>query len=132
VEPFTIVTIDQQNKDITLFNEFIWDGANKHFRHLDKNTPQLWSSVTLYSPENRKLRTQWFQKFLESNKQPISKEKILNFHSGQHTTDAAINLVMEREGGLKTVSITQVSPVQDGLQMHYFDLMNNENKSIHI
>jgi uncharacterized protein with NRDE domain len=130
VEPFTIVTIDQQNKDITFFNEFIWDGTSKHFRHLDKNTPQLWSSVTLYSEENRKLRKQWFQKFLESNNQPISAEKILSFHSGQHTSDAAINLVMEREGGLKTVSITQVFPVQDGLQMRYFDLIENSQSEL--
>jgi hypothetical protein len=41
-----------------------------------------------------------------------------------------VNLVMEREDGLKTVSITQVIPENGKFRMHYFDLHNQHNTSL--
>lgn len=132
IEPFTMLTIDQRDGKIRHFSEFIWDGNTKHFRELDKQQSQIWSSVTLYNPENRILRNQWFKQFLNENAGRISPEKILAFHSGTHTSDTAIDVVMEREGGLKTVSITQVVPAEGKLWMNYVDLQNNTLQEIEL
>ena len=129
VEPFTIITIDRENRKIKNFNEFIWDGKHKNYRFLDANQTYLWSSVTLYNKKTRKTREQWFQDFLFNSQGAISPEKMMMFHSGKHTTDKTINLVMEGDGGLRTVSISQVVPRENGFRMEYSDLLAN-NKTV--
>ncbi|GAH49701.1 unnamed protein product, partial [marine sediment metagenome] len=94
VEPFTILNLDQEKGKISNLSEFIWDGTQKHFRKLDKQQPWLWSSVTLYSPENRELRKQWFRRFLQVNEGDLTPESVISFHSGTHTSDNSINIIM--------------------------------------
>lgn len=132
VEPFTIVALKQNNGIIQNLDEFIWDGNDKHFRQLEKNSPYIWSSVTLYNEEHRKTRKEWFELFYKANSRNISKEKIFDFHSGKHTNDNTINVIMQREGGLKTVSITQVLSIGNKVQMIYSDLLNNSVKEIEL
>jgi uncharacterized protein with NRDE domain len=128
VEPFTIVAIEQNNDIVYNLTEFVWDGNNKHFKQLDKDRPYIWSSVTLYNEEHRKLREDWFNKFLAENNNKLSPEKILAFHSGNHTIDNTINIVMQREEGIETVSITQVTSESGRVKLFYSDVLN---KSIH-
>jgi hypothetical protein len=130
VEPFTIVSVEQHADNISHLSEFVWDGIQKHFRLLNPEESQIWSSVTLYSGEQRELRRQWFNRFLKQVNGSLTTEKILGFHSGTHTCDHSINVVMEREGGLKTVSITQVVPENGKFSMKYFDLHNQQNSSL--
>lgn len=125
VEPFTIIVVEQEKGRVTGMFEFVWDGNKKHVRKPDPMKPALWSSVTLYSAENRKHRKEWFSNFLESHNGSLTPEKVFEFHAGTHTTDHSVNLVMEREGGLKTVSITQVTTYNDIFVMTYHDLINN-------
>jgi len=132
VEPFTIVTIEQKNAAIHNFSEFVWDGKEKHFRELDKNNPYIWSSVTLYSEEHRKMRKEWFTRFFQEFKNDISPDNVFGFHSGKHTNDNSINVIMQRDGGLKTVSITQITPNNGKLVMRYSDLLNNSNHELEI
>jgi len=132
VEPFTIVALKQREGTIQDFTEFIWDGNDKHFRQLDITQSYIWSSVTLYNEEHRKTRKEWFERFYKEHKSNITKEKIFDFHSGHHTNDNAINVIMQREGGLKTVSITQISALGQLLQMNYSDLLNNTVKVIEL
>lgn len=124
IEPFTIVTIDANGQEVNHFSEFIWDGETSHLRELNPEEPHIWSSATLYSAEHRELRKQWFKSFLTNINGNLSPENIFDFHSGTHTKDSSINVVMERSGGLKTVSITQVFPKKGKLNMNYFDLHN--------
>lgn len=132
VEPFTIISVENSESGISHFSEFIWDSVQKHFRLLNADEPQIWSSVTLYSKQNRDLRGQWFRRFLEQQNGDLSPESILSFHAGKHTNDRSVNLVMEREDGLKTVSITQVIPENGKFRMHYIDLHNQQNASLEI
>ncbi len=132
IEPFTIVTVEKNKDRISHFSEFIWDGNNKHFRQLDPAKPQIWSSVTLYTPENRQLREQWFNSFLKERNGSISPEKVFEFHSGKHIDDNSINVIMEREGDLKTVSITQVITMGSSFKMKYFDLYKNVETEIEL
>jgi hypothetical protein len=126
VEPFTILTVDQSNGQVNHFSESIWDGQEIHFKELDIDKHCLWSSVTLYSPENRIQRKSWFQLFLDSHPDSITPAAIWSFHQSRHTSDNNINLLMEREGGLKTVSITQVYTECGRLRMHYNDLIEDK------
>jgi hypothetical protein len=132
VEPFTIILIEKMESEISHFSEFIWDGAIKYFRMLNSKNPHIWSSVTLYNEEHRNLRRQWFNQFITENNGSISSEIIIQFHAGTHTFNKSINMLMEREGGLKTVSITQVVPENGKFRMDYFDLNNRQNTSIKI
>lgn len=129
VEPFTIVTLDRDDWS-TSFHEFVWDGINKYLSELDMNVPHIWSSVTLYNEEQRMLRNDWFNRFHMSSGNNISPEKVLSFHTGIHTPDDSINVVMNRAGGMKTVSITQITPENGKLLMHYTDLLNNSNHQL--
>ncbi|MDT8402299.1 MAG: NRDE family protein [Bacteroidales bacterium] len=125
-EPFTVVTIDLKNERISGFTEFIWDGSTKQMKELNPDLPHFWSSVTLYSDSERKLREKWFKKFLGGQDLSISPEQVMSFHSGRHTPDERVNLVMRRDQGLKTVSITQVKHVDGKFAMKYLDLVEDE------
>jgi hypothetical protein len=126
VEPFTIITIEQVQGSVRHFSESLWDGNKKHFRELDLQHPYIWSSVTLYSNELRIVRNGWFHKFIAEFYPRITPENILKFHLGTHTADRSSNVLMERDGGLKTVSITQVTANEGKQHMKYIDLVENQ------
>jgi hypothetical protein len=132
IEPFTVVTVEKKETKINHFSQFVWDGNKKHFRELDPEKSQIWSSATLYTTEHRQLRTQWFSRFLQERNGSISSENILEFHSGTHIDDNSINVIMAREGGLKTVSITQVEPIKSSFKMMYFDLYKETETQIEL
>lgn len=132
VEPFTIVTIDHHQGVISGMSQCIWDGSARHYRKLDQRHPFIWSSVTLYDEEHRNLRREWFQKFYTEHQSNMQPGKVLQFHSGTHTDDSSVNVVMERTGGLKTVSITQVTPKSGRIVMQYYDLIENTEHRIQI
>jgi hypothetical protein len=132
VEPFTIVALEHKAGIVTTLIEFIWDGNTKYFRHLDSNDAHIWSSVTLYNNEHRKMRKEWFENFYNANKEEITPEKIMDFHSGTHSKDDSINIMMQRTGGLKTVSITQISITDNRSKMSYFDLLNESVNAIEV
>lgn len=131
-EPFTIISIEHKKGIVTTMFEFIWDGKQKHISKLNPDKPAIWSSVTLYSSNDRELRRIWFDQFLKENHATLNSEKVYAFHSGSHTTDQSINLLMEREGGLKTVSITQVMPVENGFTMNYADLLSQTEHQVNL
>ncbi|NBC82882.1 MAG: hypothetical protein GVY19_05820 [Bacteroidetes bacterium] len=125
VEPFTIISITHDKKQAVGLTEFIWNGDDKHFRVPDKNKPHIWSSATLYDEEQRKLRQQWFKRFLAEEWKNLSPEKVLAFHTGSYTNNKSIDVVMQRQSGISTVSITQVIPKKGKCHMSYNDLLNN-------
>ncbi len=131
-EPFTIVALKQSKDVVQDFQEFIWDGSEKHFRVLDKKHPHIWSSVTLYDKEQRQLKRAWFEKFCQQYKNSITKEKIVDFHCGNHTDGKSKNMLIQQNGDLKTVSISQVLLANEKLQMDYFDLLNDSVKEVEL
>ncbi|MGM0566397.1 MAG: NRDE family protein [Bacteroidota bacterium] len=132
VEPFTIVALKQSNGTMQDFEEFIWDGNDKHFRQLDIRSPHIWSSVTLYNEEQRKAKRKWFERFYKEHKNAITKEKIVDFHSGNQANNHSESITTHRDGDLKTVSISQVSISNNKVQMNYYDLLTNSVKEIEL
>lgn len=131
-EPFTLLTLDFNAEKIISFSELIWDGKDKHFRALDTSLAYIWSSVTLYTEANRKERKDWFRKFLKESKMNPLPAELIRFHSGKHTSDNTVNVVMEREDGIKTVSITQIIQEGNSLKMNYSDLIKQKEASIEL
>jgi hypothetical protein len=78
------------------------------------------------------MREQWFKNFIKNISGRITADEVLTFHSGKHTNDISNNLIMERDGGLKTVSITQVLSISDSFNMKYHDLIGKSQHELTI
>ncbi|WP_378182993.1 NRDE family protein [Aquimarina sp. SS2-1] len=120
IEPFTIVAANWKS-DLEFF-ELVWDGRQKHVRALEKET-HIWSSSTLYTPEMKKTREDWFDVFQKAN--VLSVDMLLDFHKNAGIGDKDIDLQIDR-GFLKTRSITQIVKNGEELSMRYEDLQKKE------
>lgn len=113
IEPFTLVVVTWAEK-LRLF-EFIWDGELRYFKELAPS-PFIWSSSTLYDDQMKRMRVEWFDKWLSSN--DISSNGILDFHKNAGIGNREIDVFMKREK-VGTVSITQVSKIRNDVDMVY-------------
>jgi len=115
-EPFTMLLVDAFRAES--LHELIWDGTEK--RHLVKNTsmPGLWSSVTLYSDEERCRKKNIFSSIIE--KTGIEdKSRIFELHAkGIESNGFYLNNPF-----LRTISITQIEINENGVSMNYFDFL---------
>lgn len=116
IEPFTLVLFTSGN-----LWECRWDGTRKYFQLLDKSKEYIWSSSTLYDKMAVAKRNSWFQDWWDSGG-PRDSRDILNFHRTAGKGDLKDGLVMNREGKLKTLSITQIQMNKDKVSMVYLDL----------
>lgn len=132
VEPFTLIAIENYKKRIRM-QEFRWDGSKKHINNKDICQPHIWSSSTLYEKKIRKQREQWFLAWIsEQGEGEYDKLNALKFHTSRHGEDPAHDIMMERQGGLQTVSITQVVLADESFEMYYHDLIKNNTASLSI
>lgn len=120
IEPFTLLLID--NQKTLKINELRWDGTRKHFSEIDLSSPHIWSSATLYEKEIREQRKEWFKEWLSENEWQF----IAQFHAQKKGIEAQNDLVMERSGGLQTVSISQIKCNETDFEFHYTDLVENK------
>lgn len=124
IEPFTILLIDYEST--IRITELIWDGKSKHLNVPDNGIPHIWSSATLYSKTQRIQRQKWFTDWLITYKD-VKDFNIANFHSAKHTDDNSNNVMMKRENGLQTLSISQIRTAEGFSKFLYFDL-NDKSK----
>jgi hypothetical protein len=120
IEPFTIV-LYVSNK----LYECRWDGGRKHIKLLDNEKAYIWSSVTLYDKMARAKRESWFNDFRNLNT-PKSTSGILHFHRHGGEGDLKDGLVINREGQMKTMSITNINVTSSNVTMTYEDLKENK------
>jgi len=127
IEPFTLLLLNYQ--DGLEFKELVWDGEKKHIHDLDTSIPKIWSSATLYSDENRKLRTKWFENWLDKRSDETDFD-VLKFHLGNHSLDPENDILMKREKDLQTLSISQFRLENQGTYFLYHDLKDGKNDKI--
>lgn len=113
IENFTLV-LYQDNKLV----ECRWDGVKKFIIKKEPNKPHIWSSATLYQQSVRQQREQWFAKWLQGARH-IDQQKAINFHLFAGDGDITNSLLMQRENGISTVSITSIYCEANQLQMVY-------------
>jgi len=119
IEPFTLVIWYNH----TLW-ETRWDGYKKYITQLPADLPHIWSSVTLYDDEVIARRKMWFTSWLKETSYKTA-ENIRLFHEFAGDGDDSINLRMNRNGILQTVSITGIEIMPTKAIMHYKDIMGN-------
>jgi uncharacterized protein with NRDE domain len=127
VEPFTLLLID--NTSELKFIELRWDGNQKHITEIDTKQPKIWSSATLYSQPIRKQREAWFKEMLHSKNQ-LTEKDLLNFHLSKHDSGSVNDLVMERDNGLQTISVSQIIDNKTTKQFYYKDLIAQKEHRI--
>lgn len=120
MEPFTMILYDHGQ-----LHELRWDGNRPHPRQLDPSRPHIWSSATLYSREVRKKRESWFADWLQGRR-AFSREAILDFHRTAGEGDPWNDVIMNRNGVVRTVSISSIVKTPHTIHFQYEDLLNNQ------
>ncbi len=123
IEPFTLLSFQPW-----AVAEFRWDGQRRHLRHLNPEQAYFWCSATLYPPQMQQAREQVFQNWLSrqkpnSNRLPTD---ILRLHLKGSVGDPENDFVMNRNGRVCTVSVTQVVCRQRLIRMRYLDLLEGQ------
>lgn len=126
IEPFTIVLFEY-NK----LYQLRWDGISKETVDLDPKGNYIWSSTPLYPREVRERRARWFESFIEG-KVVISENEMFRFHRYTETEDPQNGLVINRNGFLKTISITQTVIEPEKSVMRHFDFISNNETTVEI
>jgi len=121
VEPFTLVLFYADN-----LWDCRWDGSRKYIHSLDRSSPHIWSSVTLYDEAVSNERKQWFKEWLISREE-VAPGDIVAFHRMAGNGDIRNSLVMNRDNKLFTVSVTCVVAGKDDACMVYHDLHTDEH-----
>lgn len=127
IEPFTLVIVDW-NKNLQLI-EFVWDGTKKHLKQLPQ-AMHIWSSATLYDTKMKKMREKWFTKWQnvfcpseisDEELNVVQANRVLNFHHQAGIGNCHVDVLMKREN-VGTVSITQVTKLEDAITMEYEEI----------
>jgi hypothetical protein len=121
VEPFTLVLYYWGD-----LWDCRWDGLRKHIHSLDRSSPHIWSSATLYEETVAGERERWFKEWLGSRDR-IAPGDIVAFHREAGAGDIRNSLVMNRDNELYTVSVTSIIVKHDDARMVYHDLRTGEN-----
>lgn len=124
VEPFTLLLIRKG-----LFIELRWDGKNKYIKEITPNCPMIWSSPTLYDKDVRVMREKWFHNWINAN-QSTPDYNISGFHSSTHSNNGHDDIVMKRENGVQTLSITQIDYQNNRFKLWYNDLHQEVSSSM--
>jgi hypothetical protein len=123
-QPFSLVIAETKPGQGNRLIRFTWDGINRHVNELDPGEAYLWSSVTLYEHEIRKLRQTLFEEWIRAHPAPSAAE-VQAFHSEWHGSGDRRNMIFSKTGDLQTVSITQVKLSNTLSEMQYIDLKSN-------
>ncbi|MCP1381460.1 NRDE family protein [Runella salmonicolor] len=124
IEPFTLVVVEEGSEPA--LSELRWDGAQLHLKALNAGQSYAWSSVTLYSDAVVRERERWWQDWQQQH--PIFEAKdVLEFHNLGGNGDKANDLVMNRNGQLRTVSTTQIQKTPTQFLMNYRDRLSGHH-----
>lgn len=122
MEPFTLVAVENGQ----LF-EFRWDEKDRYLFTHDPERPHLWSSPMLYEAPVRARRQAWFGAWLKG-RQDFSREAVLDFHRNAGDGDPRNDVVMNRNGMVQTVSITQIDKRLNETGIQYYDLLGHKQE----
>ena len=119
IEPFTLVLYGQNH-----LNQLRWNGSEKESVSLNPLEHYIWSSSTLYPKNVRDTRAQWFEKFMV--KPDVNEAELFDFHRYTEDENHENGLVINRNGFLKTLSITQTVIENNKMNLLHHDLLNQK------
>ncbi|MCF8378413.1 MAG: NRDE family protein [Bacteroidales bacterium] len=119
LEPFTLLIFEDNKIYKTVKSE-----NDIKVSILDNSRPYMFTSSSLYPPETDHARRLDFNRWLPGKFQPTDQE-ILEFHK-KHLFEYTKNVYRPDEGHIiKTVSITMIKNSKIGVEMDYYDLVND-------
>ncbi len=118
IEPFTLIRFDSGIEEVR------WDSQRVHYRQFDPNTPTIWSSAQLYSPESRAKRENWFESWLNSRE--INAQSMGEFHHKAGDGKPESDLIMRIGSQVETVSITQVADHSDSAAVTHWNIVDGD------
>lgn len=124
IEPFTFLFF--QSGAVV---EFRWDGAQRYQKNLAADAAHFWCSSTLYPAEMQVKREEVFRRWLAARSPAKAPDPraILYLHQTGSVNDPSNDYVMQREGRVQTVSITQVILRKKFSRMRYYDLLGGKH-----
>ena len=122
MEPFTFLMAEQDE-----LWELRWMGAEMSLKQMDEKSEHIWSSATLYDAKMQEKRNAWFDAWKE--KSDNSATSIMNFHLYAGEGNPEIDIVMNRNNIVRSISITQIL-VANSLCMSHLNLLDNTVKKI--
>lgn len=122
MEPFTFLMVEHEQLWVLR-----WMGAEMSLKQMDEKSRHIWSSATLYDSEMQKKRNAWFEAWEE--KEDYSAGAILDFHQYAGEGNPEIDIVMNRNNIVRSISITQIL-MTDTLCMSHLNLLDNTTKKI--
>ncbi len=131
VEPFTLLMIDHNNLNQLDFKVLVWDESQKHIFNINTEEHHIWASATLYSKKQQEMRKKWFDNFIAQH-DSFKNEDIIKFHSGSFTDEKSVDMVMQRNQDLKTLSISQININETTKEFIYKDLEKHEHHNINL
>lgn len=120
IEPFTLVLFEKEK-----LYQLRWNETEKETTALDASQNHIWSSSTLYPEAIRKERAAWFRTFLNT-KPNVSEQEMYHFHRYTEGEDSENGLVIDRNGLLKTLSITQTVIEGGKVVLSHYDLLGQQ------
>ncbi len=101
VAPFTLLVYNNG-----VLKELVWTGTTRHINHDVELKPQIWSSATLYPEHVRVWRRSLFKDWLDQHP-AFDRDSIISFHQ-MPGGDPRNDFIMDREGIVKTLSVTSI------------------------
>lgn len=117
IQPFTLIDFSDSIRELR------WDGKTVFKKEFSLEEPHIWASAQMYSQQAQENRQQWFGTLLDKGN--ITAKKILDFHFHGGHGDSENDLVMNRGDKVCTVSITQISKIDDQSSIKHFDLISD-------
>ena len=110
--------------------QLVWDGNEKKKYILDKTTPYIWSSATLYDKHAAKYRENLFNQWLQT--EPVfTKNSLLQFF--KEKTDHLNGFIIKRDNEISTLSYSFIELLKDEKAIvDYIDLRNNVESKVKI
>ncbi|MBC7450499.1 MAG: NRDE family protein [Cytophagales bacterium] len=119
IEPFTLIILEDRQ-----LSEIRWNGITSTISKPSASKPHIWSSVTLYNEYAIFVRESWFEKWLQTAKE-YTQDNIINFHHFGGEGNPYNDLLMCRNDGMGTVSITSILHKDQNIHLFYKDLKTN-------
>ena len=120
IEPFTLLVLRVAGQSL---DELRWDGQNIHHNRHQGDQPGIWSSVTLYTTEVIRQRSDWFAEWLKGNPE-LTLDSIIHFHKTAGTGNIQNDILMNRENTIRSVSITSLIRQEEKHEFYYEDMVD--------
>lgn len=122
-EPFTLLRFG----DVT--EEMRRDSERTHYTSYSDGSERIWASAQLYSEKVRQDRRRWFRHLLASDPDA---DALLDFHLRGGEGDPENDMVMNRGGLVKTVSVTSVRIGPGEIAVIHRDLIRDSLQKLDI